>query len=150
MALLFKDYCVDKELDLFKVIKILLIHDIVEVYTGDTFLFNQALREQAKPSEALAANQIFGLLPAEQNQEFLSLWHEFEARTTAEARYAAALDNLQPILNHLLSGNPQQTQISKSEVIAKKEFIKQIAPELWTLALQLIDESVAKGLFLDH
>ncbi len=150
MAMVLQGYCKNHEIDVFKLLKMLLIHDIVEVYAGDTHLYDDHRKEKAKANEMMAAERIFGLLPDNQKQEFMTLWNEFESMTSWEAKYAAVLDNLQPLLNHLLTGdNNKENKILKSQVINKKKFINQVAPELWQLAIETIEASAANGLYED-
>ena len=148
MAIVLKRYCMNQEIDILKILKMLLVHDIVEVYAGDTHLYDDPGKEKANANEMMAAERIFGLLPDNQKKEFITLWKEFEEMSSREAKYAAVLDNLQPLLNHLLTGaDNKENKILKSQVIGKKKFIKQVAPELWELALETIEKSVSKGLY---
>lgn len=149
MALVFADQAGSLDLDLLKVLKMLLIHDLVEIDCGDTFLYDQEGRSQAVITEREAAVRIFGLLPDNLGNELFSLWQEFEERETPEAKYAASMDALQPLINHLLSCkqdfNPDN--MSKSAVISKKEFIGEVSASLWEIAQDTIDKSVEKGLY---
>ncbi|GLU57391.1 HD domain-containing protein [Dyadobacter frigoris] len=99
LALVFADQTESGDLDMLKVLKMLLIHDVVEIDCGDTFLYDQQGREQAVLTERDAAARIFGLLPEKIGNEMLALWQEFEERITPEAKYAASMDALQPLLN---------------------------------------------------
>jgi len=149
MAVVFQNEAAN--IDLLKVIKMLLIHDIVEIDAGDTFLYDNETSKLQMKKEDDAANRIFGLLPDEQNREFLDLWNEFENCKSDEAKYAKAMDSLQPLLNHYLTAqeNFNPAGLRKSEVINKKIFIKDISIPLWELALETINKSVAKGLYID-
>lgn len=148
MALVLQEYCSEK-VDLTKVVKMLLIHDLVEIYVGDTFLYDQEKREQIKAAEAQAAEKIFSLLPEDQKTDFLDTWTEFEKNESKEARYALVLDNLQPLMNHYYTNNQNITgkALKKSQVIEKKKCIKEFSEELWEFALKIIDACVEKGLF---
>src|SRR4051812_2906785 len=84
--------------DLLRAIKLLLIHDIVEIDAGDTFAFDTTAKASQAERENKAATRLFGLLPADQRAEFMALWEEFEGRVTAEAKFAGALDRLLPVL----------------------------------------------------
>lgn len=95
MALVLAEYA-NEPIDLSRVVKMLLVHDIVEIDAGDTFIYDDSDPAAKAERERQAAHRIFGLLPADQQQELLALWEEFEARRTADARFAAALDRLQP------------------------------------------------------
>lgn len=148
MAVLLQEHATDaKQLDLVRVLKMLLIHDIVEIDAGDTFAYDEVGLESKAEREEQAAQRIFALLPTDQEQEFHDLWQEFEARETAEARYAAALDRLQPmLLNYYSEGAAwKQHGIRKEQVIKRNEHIGAGAPPLWDYAAQLIDEASSKG-----
>ncbi len=93
----------DEPVDLLRVLKMLLIHDIVEIDAGDTFAFDAAAAVDKAEREIRAAERIFNLLPADQALEFRALWDEFESRTTADARFANAMDRLQPLLHNFFT-----------------------------------------------
>lgn len=151
MAIILQEYS-KEEIDLLKVIKMLLIHDLVEIYTGDTFLYDTAGREKIRSAEKESANKIFSLLPADQKNEFIALWNEFENRETTESKYAAVLDNLQPVINHYHTKNEniKGKGLTKSQIIEKKEFIKEFSEDLWEYTLHVINESVNIGLYIDE
>lgn len=148
MALVLREYCKEK-IDMEKTLTMLLIHDIVEIYAGDVFLYDDNAREKIKPAEREAAHKICGLLPEDQKDYFLGLWEEFEKAETKEAQYALVLDNLQPLLNHYAVNNQNiaAKKLSKAQIVAKKTFIKDFSDELWRFALRIIDESVKMGLY---
>lgn len=149
MAVLMKDYFPNKT-DLIKVVKMLLIHDVVEIDTGDTFLYDEK-RISVALEEKKAAQRLFGLLPSPQKEECLNLWTEFEERITPEAQCAAAMDGLQPLINHVITRDDRDNSlgITKSQIIAKKQFIEDVSPKLWEIAKGLINKGVAKGLYED-
>ena len=146
MAVLLVEYAA-AEVDLLKVLKMLLIHDVVEIDAGDTFVYDVAANEDKARREQQAADRLFGLLPADQASAYRALWDEFEQRQSAEARYAAALDRLQPLLLNLYTDGAawQRHGIKKTQVIAYNEHIGEGAPALWECARKLIDAAVAKG-----
>ncbi|MBV9788018.1 MAG: HD domain-containing protein [Chloroflexi bacterium] len=149
MALMLAEHTDTPSMDLFKVLKMLLIHDLVEIYAGDTWLYDaQAALVQAE-HETLAAQRLFALLPADQAAEFHTLWQEFDARATPEAAFAAAIDGLQPLLNHLLSGDPadQAVLISRADVLRRKQHIETSSHALWNVAQTVIEESTQRGLY---
>jgi putative hydrolase of HD superfamily len=94
----------NEELDISRVMKILLVHDIVEIDAGDAFIYDDAARAAAEQAEQAAADRIFGLLPDPDRSELRALWDEYEERATPEARFAYACDRLQPLLLNLASG----------------------------------------------
>ena len=147
MAVLLVRHAVEPDLDLLRVIKMLLIHDIVEIDAGDTFAYDEAGHEDKEEREQAAADRLFGLLPAQQAAELRTLWDEFEARQTPEAKYAAALDRLQPLLLNFHAGG--QTWLSHNvkydQVIARNRHIEEGAPALWQYAQRMIDKAVELG-----
>lgn len=147
MAILFAEYAAEPAPDLLRVVKMLLVHDVVEIDAGDTFYYDEAGRRDKAERERRAADRLFGLLPPDQAAEWRSLWDEFEARETPEARYAAALDRLQPILlNFETQGRLwQERGITSRQVIAGNRHMAQGAPALWEHAASKIREAVAKG-----
>ncbi|PCH46432.1 MAG: hydrolase [Hyphomicrobiales bacterium] len=122
-------------LDSLKVLKMLLIHDIVEIDAGDVFVYDEAGREAIAAEELKAAKRLFGMLPAPLDKEFLSLWEEFESRETAESVYAKAMDRVPPVLQNLNSSPSswQEHQISRDRVLEKNEEIANADPVLWEL-----------------
>lgn len=148
MAFVLAEYF-PKKVDIFKVVKMLLVHDIVEVYAGDTFLYDEKKRDDAKEIEKKAAKKIFSLLPEEQAEDFYTTWLEFEENITKEAEFAKILDNLQPILNHYTTENQNiiGKELTKRQIAAKKAFIKDFSPELWEYADMILDKSVEVGLY---
>ena len=135
------------DVDLLKVVKMLLIHDVEEIDAGDTFAYDVVANADKTEREKLAADRLFGLLPRDQALIYRALWDEFEARETAEARYAAALDRLQPLLLNFHTDGAawQRHGITKAQVIARNEHIREGSPALWEYARELIDAAVAKG-----
>ena len=151
MALLFKEYANAKSVDLFKVVQMLLIHDIVEIDAGDTFIYDKQQNEHKEVREQEAAQRLFGLLPQDQEHEFQQLWEEFEAQTSPEAKFARALDSLQPlILAYMNGGCSWQTHgIHRSQVIASKQHMDNGSSELWQKTQQLLQQAVEKGILED-
>jgi putative hydrolase of HD superfamily len=147
MALTLGEYA-DEEVDVGRVIKMVLVHDVVEADAGDTFLYDETGNEAKREKEKQAAERIFGLLPVDQKADFVSLWEEFDARQTADARFAAALDRLEPMMqNGLTHGYAwKQHNIRKSQVVAKNRPIVEAASiALWRFAEGLLDRAVESG-----
>ena len=94
MSILLLEHAEDKRIDLSRVVTMLLVHDLVEIDAGDTFCYDEAGNEDKLEREIKAADRIFNLLPEDQAVYFRALWDEFEARQTAESRFAAAMDRL--------------------------------------------------------
>ncbi len=151
MALVFQEY-IPEEVNLEKVMSMLLIHDLGEIYAGDTFIFDDVGKSDSYDRELESLKISLDKLPSDQQNSFLELWQEFETGISAEAKYARALDALVPLLNHLEVAQPHDNPhgLTKTQVIAKKSFIQEISESLWALAQEVIDKSVAKGLYLDE
>lgn len=147
MAVLLTEHASDRGLDLLKVVKMLLIHDIVEIDAGDTFAYDEKGYEDKLEREERAAQRIFGLLPEDQRAELLALWKEFEERETSEAKYAAALDRLQPLLlNYRNEGQSwKENRITSDKVLKRNQTIEEGSAELWSYAKALIASAVDKG-----
>lgn len=149
MAILLSDCADAKGLDLFRVVKMLLIHDLVEIDTGDTFLYDIEANKDKDERESATARRIFGLLPEGSGSQLMKLWREFEARSTPEAQFAAALDGLQPLMNHLASKGAgiKKHDLRTSQVLDSKRHIEEASAQLWELAQNVIHRSEAKGLY---
>jgi len=129
------------------VLKMVVVHDLVEIDAGDTYLYDSEGRETQAERELLAADRIFALLPADQAPEFRALWEEFEAKETPEARYASALDRLQPLMhNYFTQGRAWlEHGVTADQVIVRCHPIADGAPRLWQYAEHLIADAVARG-----
>ncbi len=151
MALVFREY-IPEEVNLEKVMSMLLIHDLGEIYAGDTFIFDDVGKRDSYHRELESLKISLDKLPSDQQDFFLELWQEFETGISMEAKYARVLDALVPLLNHLEVAQPHDNPygLTKSQVIAKKSFIQETSETLWKLAQEVIDQSVAKGLYLDE
>jgi len=147
MAVILLEHANETELDVLRVLKMLLVHDIVEIDAGDTFAYDDKGHEDKFERETAAASRIFGLLPAEQKDDCIALWLEFEQRETPEARYAAALDRLQPMLhNYYTEGASWQKHgITSEQVLKRNRSIEEGSQTLWAFAQQIVRESVDKG-----
>ncbi|GAA0362654.1 HD domain-containing protein [Microbispora corallina] len=133
--------------DLDRVIAMLLVHDIVEIDAGDTFIYDQRAVERQSALEQAAADRIFGLLPEDQAKRLRALWDEFEERTTPEARFAKALDRLAPIVvnHHNDGGTWALYKVTARQVLEKVQIISEGSPELGAYAVGLVESSVARG-----
>ncbi len=133
--------------DIGRVIKMLLVHDLVEIDAGDTFCYDVQGYLSKVEREVEAANRLFGMLPTQQEQELRMLWDEFEEQNTQDARFAAALDRIQPFLhNQKTEGGTWRIHgISREQVMKRMAPVETGAPKLWAFVLQLIDDCVASG-----
>jgi putative hydrolases of HD superfamily len=147
MAILLSEYS-NEQVDLAKVIKMVLIHDIVEIDAGDTFLYDDIGNASKARKERESAERIFGLLPSDQKEELINIWQEFESRETPESKFAAAIDRLEPLLqNYFTEGYTWKKHgIHKEQVINKnKPVIINGSSTLWEFVENLIEESTSKG-----
>lgn len=146
MAMVFSEYA-NEEVDICKVIKMLLVHDLVEIYAGDTFCYDVEGNKSKKDRELKAADKIFGMLDEDKGEELRSLWEEFEEMKTKEALFAASMDRLQPFLNNYFSGGGTWKKFD----VSKKEIYKRIAPleessdELWKFTKNMIEDAFDRG-----
>ena len=138
----------NEPIDLEKVMKMVLIHDIVEIDSGDVFAYDTTKSHDNFDEELKAARRIFGILPEEQAEEFLNIWIEFEEMKTPESKFARSLDRLEPLLQNASNngGTWREFDVKYDKVIEKKKVIKDGSEKIWEFAKQLIDESVEKGI----
>ena len=150
MAVLLKEYA-NEEVDLAKVIPMVLIHDLVEIDAGDTYAYDQAGLKTQRERETKAADRIFGMLPEDQGMKFRDLWEEFEAYETAEAKFAHVLDNCQPLILNDASGGKswQEHTVHKSQIYKRNEHTGEGSREIWEYMKQLIDKHIQLGHVID-
>ncbi|MBR6293134.1 MAG: HD domain-containing protein [Lachnospiraceae bacterium] len=146
MALLFKEYCVE-EPSVERAIKMLVVHDLVEIYAGDTFAYDDKGNEDKEAREATAADKLFSQIPPEQGQEIRSLWEEFDAMETTDSKYAACLDRLQPFLHNTLTEGFTwvESGTNRAKVEKRMHIIKEFMPEVYTWIEKNLDNAVEKG-----
>jgi putative hydrolase of HD superfamily len=137
-----------ESVDTLKVIKMLLIHDVVEIDAGDVFLYDTVLNHTNTEAERKAAERIFGLLPPEQTEEFTAIWEEFEAGETPEAKFARAMDRLEPLLQDVSNNGVvwREHNVSYDKVVQKNSIIQHGSQTLWDFGKTLIDEMAEKGI----
>lgn len=125
----------DPNIDALKVLKMLLIHDVVEIDAGDVFVYDTTARAEIAEQEAAAAERIFGLLPEPMASEMLALWHEFEGRETLESKFAKAVDRVNPVIQNLESDGQSWVNngIVRERVLAMNSEIEAASPELWAV-----------------
>ncbi len=146
MALLLSEYAAEP-VDLLRVVRMVLIHDLVEIDADDVFCYDAAASVGKEERESLAAARLFSLLPEDQGRELHALWEEFEARETPDARFAVALDRLQPLIENSRSegGTWRIHGITREQVLARMQPIREAGPALWPFVLQVIEEACAAG-----
>ena len=125
-----------------------LVHDLVEIYAGDTYIYDAAGRETQAAREREAADRLFPMLPREQAEEFRRLWMEFEEKRTKEARFAGAIDRLQPLLLNYFSGGESWREhgVNAEQVFEITSRISEGSMTLWEYARGLIREAVDGGI----
>lgn len=147
MAIVLAEHA-DTPVDVLKVVKMVLIHDIVEIDAGDTFIYDNEKNHSNTDNERIAAQRIFGLLPQEQADELIAVWEEFEAGVSNEAKFAKAMDRLEPLLQNTSNngGTWQEFDVDYSKVYEKKKVIQEGSTALWHYAENLLNESVSRGI----
>jgi len=146
MAILLAEHA-NEPVDVSRVVKMVLIHDIVEIDAGDTYIYDvQGALDKAEREHA-AADRLFGMLPSDQEREFRMLWEEFESRQTTDAKFAAALDRFMPQLHnyHTQGRSWKEHGITADRVLARNACMAEGSASLWDLAQALLDDAVAKG-----
>lgn len=147
MAVVFSEYA-NEQIDLLKVVKMLLIHDIVEIDAGDTYAYDEEGLQTQAEREQKAADRLYHILPQDQAQELMELWQEFEALESPEAKYAKAMDNLQPAMLNAATGGRawKEHQVKLSKVLKRNQKTEEGAAALWEYGLeQFIQPHVQKG-----
>jgi putative hydrolase of HD superfamily len=144
---LFSEYAQNQKIDWCRVIKMLLVHDLVEIDAGDTYCYDDEGRQDQDRREQLAAERIFKILPPDQSRSFRSLWDEFENRNTPESKYAHAMDRCQPFLkNYVTKGQIwRKNNITRRQVKDRMQPVFDGAPLLWNLVKLFIDDAVQKN-----
>ncbi|MFW6287497.1 MAG: HD domain-containing protein [bacterium] len=144
MAIVLSEHA-NEEINVNRVIKMVLIHDIVEIDAGDFIVYTDKKAEKEE-KEKIAAERIFGLLPDEQKEELLKLWVEFEKRETAEAKFAAAIDRLEPLMQNYLNDADtwQKYDISFDQIIEGNKHMADGSKVLWDFARGMIEECKEK------
>lgn len=139
------------EIDINKVLKMLLIHDVGEINVGDTFLYDEIGKSSSFLRERSSLENTLLNLDGNLKTQYLKLWEEFETGNTEEAKFARIVDAILPLINHLVTGDvaANESRLTKSQVISKKQFIIEDSEPLWDLASYVIDKSVEKGLYED-
>lgn len=146
MAIVLAEHA-DARIDPLRLLKMLLVHDVVEIDAQDTYIYDPAGAVDKAAREDAAARRIFGLLPPDQEQEMRALWEEFEARSTPEARFAAALDRLMPILHNALTQGRSWREhgIVAGQVQERNAHIADGSATLWQYVQKVIADAVAQG-----
>lgn len=146
MAVLLKEY-VSEDVDVAKVMTMVLIHDLVEIDAGDTYAYDSEGAKSKREREVKAADRIFGILPEDQGMYFRELWEEFEAYETPDAKYAHLLDNFQPLLLNDASGGRSWNEhgVHKSQIYKRNEKVQETSEEIWNTIQEVVESHIAKG-----
>ncbi|MFF2144024.1 HD family hydrolase [Kitasatospora sp. NPDC058190] len=146
MTLVLAEYA-DEPVDPVKALAMVILHDLVEIYAGDTFLYDSAATADQEERERQAADKLFAILPDDQRDHFRAIWDEFEERASAEARFAKAMDRLQPLLlNYGNQGGTWRTPgVTDADVRARKSVIGDSSADLWRYAETLIRTGADNG-----
>ena len=146
MAVLLSEYANEK-VDMLQVIKMVLIHDAVEIDAGDTYAYDAAGNATKRQREVAAAERIFNILPEDQAEEMRNLWEEFEACDTPESKFANALDRVQPVmLNDITDGRLwREHDVATSQVLERNKKTRDGSEELWEYVKDIIDKNERLG-----
>lgn len=147
-ALVLREYAYSPQVDMLRVLKMVLVHDLVEVYAGDTFCYDAAGNADKGKRETQAADRLFALLPPEQGQAYRALWEEFDRMDTPDAIYAAAADRLQPfLLNYHTDGHTWQLGDIDTDMLHERLApIGRGMPQVWEKVKQMVSQCQEKGL----
>lgn len=139
----------NQPVDVLRVLKMVLIHDLVEIDAGDTYAYDTKNMADQHEREARAADRIFGLLPPDQAADFRALWDEFEERRTPEAKFAAACDRFHPMLLNCLTGGEtwKKHGVTHDKVVARNQHTAEGSKAMWAYAARMLDEAMTQGAF---
>lgn len=146
MAMLFSEYAA-APVDVGRVVQMCVVHDLVEVYAGDTFAYDEAGNADKEAREKAAADKLFAMLPEEQGRMIRSLWEEFDAMETADAKYAACMDRLQPFLHNTLTDGHTWVEGGTGRAAVEKRMavIKDFMPQVYDWVAANIDRAIGAG-----
>ena len=147
LAMLFEEYSTEK-VNIERVLKIALVHDLVEVYAGDTFAYDSKGNEDKLQREIESANKLFGILDPVQGAEIRALWDEFEAKETAESKYANAIDRIQPLINNYMTNGHtwKEGDVHAPQIYKRMDIIRTTTPALWPIVEGIITTSIEIGI----
>lgn len=146
MAMLFSEYAA-APVDIGRVVQMCVVHDLVEVYAGDTFAYDAVGNADKEAREKAAADKLFAMLPEEQGRMIRSLWEEFDAMETEDAKYAACMDRLQPFLHNTLTDGHTWVESGTNRAAVEKRMaiIKEVMPKVYEWVEGNIDHAIAEG-----
>ena len=146
MAIVLEEYAAEP-VNLGRVLAMVTVHDLIEIYAGDTFAFDAAANQDKAQREQAAAEKLFGMLDQEQGHKFRQLWEEFDAMNTADARFAASLDRIQPFMHNVLTeGHTWKLgSVTKEQVYRRMAPVKTGTPALWPWLESQVASAIEKG-----
>lgn len=147
MAMLLREYA-DPAVDVERVVKMCLVHDLIEIYAGDTFAFDVSANVDKAEREKASADKLYALLPPEQGSELRALWEEFDAEQTLDAQYAAAMDHLQPFIHNVMTDGHtwKEGHVTREQVYARMAIVKAATPALWPFVENSINQGIEAGI----
>lgn len=150
MVMLLRDYA-PPETDIARTVQMAVVHDLVEVYAGDTFAYDAKGNEDKRMREEAAADRLFGMLPDGQGDELRALWEEFDAMATPDSRYAAAVDRLQPLIHNFLTNGHtwRNGAVHSPQVLERMAVIKDVSPDLWQVVEGIVKNSLESGILTE-
>jgi len=145
-AMILREYAAE-EIDMRRVLEMAMIHDMVEIYAGDTFAYDVSANQTKLEREMQAADKLFSLLPEDQAKTYRALWEEYDAEETPDACFAASLDRLQPLIHNYLTGGHtwKLGDVKPAQTYKRVAPLEKAAPQLWEVADQIIQDSIKKG-----
>lgn len=151
MAFLLAEYA-NEPVDVLKTMKMVMLHDVIEIDAGDTYAYDEAGNQTKRIRELAAAERIFAILPEDQGMEFRALWDEFEAMETPEARFANTLDKIQPVLlTHMAGGKSwKEHGVKRAQIMGRNARTNEGSQELWQYVKILIEENIGNGNIKDE
>jgi putative hydrolase of HD superfamily len=147
MAMTLFEYAGVDGVDVHRVCRMAIVHDLVEIYAGDTFAYDELGNESKRARERDAADRLFSILEIDQAREYRELWEEFDQMTTPDALFAAAVDRLQPFINNYLTGGHTWTKygVTSDRIYERMAPVKTALPYLWEFVEQVVNESRESG-----
>lgn len=151
MAFVLAEYA-NEDIDVSKTMKMVMLHDVIEIDAGDTYAYDEAGNQTKKKRELAAADRLFAILPADQEAEYRALWDEFEAMDTPEAKFANTLDKIQPVLLTNAEGGSSWKEhgVKRTQIMTRNARSHEGSEELWKYIKSLIDENIKSGIIKDE
>ncbi len=146
MAMLFTEYAIEP-VDIGRVVQMCVVHDLVEIIAGDTFAYDAEGNMDKEDREKAAADRLFSEIPEEQGKLLRSFWEEFDAMETADAKYAACMDRLQPFLHNTLTDGHTwvESQVNRAVVEKRMAIVKEFMPKVYKWVSDNLDNAINKG-----